>query len=426
MISDFPAQGAFETGRVATGRHMIDDLPITSAVVYGFAQGPTYPNAKTLTDQLLSTVTKEVVLGMQGVRIIAGDFNMTAGSSPQIAIWRQHGWQEAQQLARSLWQQTPGSPVRLPHEPPAHQQAVLIFQDFRQTFKAWHANKRKQAINLKFEESNGVLYNFIKEDKAPPIDKLAIARDYTILAVDPSNSFVHLDKAIYAKGSFTWSLHAEPAHAQLETADVAQVDSDRLLCPGDTLEQNASVSSSNSGHPVKIPLRDYPRTNSNASPTSSMPSSHVDTSRASPYDWDIALKKYRPHTAKGPDAFALNDLRNMQSCTPPTRRTSSDGSTSSKLANQPHQHKSFRAPSPRLQPRLQDVGCRQGQNHTEIHQLPPQRHCLWVHARQYVFALQSSARKLTTPPKKSVVLRPTSRDVSTTCAESLSRSLPRR
>ena len=67
MISDFPAQaitlpwepGAFETGRVATGRHFIDDLPITTTVVYGFAQGPTYPNAKALTDQLLTTVTKE-------------------------------------------------------------------------------------------------------------------------------------------------------------------------------------------------------------------------------------------------------------------------------------------------------------------------------------------------------------------------------
>ncbi|CAJ1372896.1 unnamed protein product, partial [Effrenium voratum] len=545
MISDFPAQaitlpwepGAFETGRVATGRHFIDDLPITTTVVYGFAQGPTYPNAKALTDQLLTTVTKEVVLGMQGVRIIAGDFNMTADSSPQIAIWRQHGWQEAQQLAHSLWQQPPqptckgattpdmlflspeaaalvlrvrvedvymehssvmvdlwtkpqqrllrqwrqpasipwesvripqwhaanvevanleqpatewyrefaatyenslngfvssfghnelprrckgrakwsephqtkltshilkssrpgeeailtslagtavrqwckqlrrlqsythatatqprsansglyiaqlwgaitrssgfrgsfhvwwktrpaqlqGSPVSLPLDPPAHQQAILIFQDFRtnyRQFEAWHANKRRQAINLKFEESTGVLYNFIKEDKAPPIDTLAIARDYTILAVDPSNNFVHLDKVIYVKGSSSWSLHGEPAHVQLEAADIAQVDSDRLLCPGDTLEQNVSVTHIDDIHHELLELWSS-RWNTTAQLSEAefqrianfihafIPRGHFPCEPISVNDWDIALKKYRPHTAKGPDAFALNDLRNM-------------------------------------------------------------------------------------------------------------------
>ena len=39
--------------------------------------------------------------------MVAGDFNHDESTLPQIALWKQHGWVEAQQLALALWQQQP-------------------------------------------------------------------------------------------------------------------------------------------------------------------------------------------------------------------------------------------------------------------------------------------------------------------------------
>ena len=39
--------------------------------------------------------------------MVAGDFNHDESALPQIALWKQHGWVEAQQLALALWQQQP-------------------------------------------------------------------------------------------------------------------------------------------------------------------------------------------------------------------------------------------------------------------------------------------------------------------------------
>ncbi|CAJ1337775.1 unnamed protein product [Effrenium voratum] len=69
--------------------------------------GPTYPDARALTDRLLATITREMVVGFQGVRVVAGDFNHDESALPQIALWKQHGWVETQQLALALWQQQP-------------------------------------------------------------------------------------------------------------------------------------------------------------------------------------------------------------------------------------------------------------------------------------------------------------------------------
>jgi len=56
-------------------RHWAHKLPISIGTFYGFAQGPTWPKARQLSDQLLETFTQELVFGMTGVRLIMGDFN---------------------------------------------------------------------------------------------------------------------------------------------------------------------------------------------------------------------------------------------------------------------------------------------------------------------------------------------------------------
>jgi len=80
-------------------RHWIHDLPVTVGGFYGYAQSPTWPAARQLSDQLLETFTKEFVLGMSGVRLLVGDFNFEPGELVQQQIWERHGWCNAQTLA---------------------------------------------------------------------------------------------------------------------------------------------------------------------------------------------------------------------------------------------------------------------------------------------------------------------------------------
>ena len=58
-----------------------------------------------MTDDLLVTSTKELVLGKPGLRIIAGDLNHSSSSLSQTDLWRQAGWVECQEYAAQHWGQ---------------------------------------------------------------------------------------------------------------------------------------------------------------------------------------------------------------------------------------------------------------------------------------------------------------------------------
>eukprot|EP00435_Cladocopium_sp_Y103_P026257 s555_g6.t1 len=76
----------------------VNDIPITVGGFYGYAQGPTWPQARQHSDSLLETFTREVVIGMQGVRLLVGDFNQEPGALLQQQLWTHYGWQSVQQF----------------------------------------------------------------------------------------------------------------------------------------------------------------------------------------------------------------------------------------------------------------------------------------------------------------------------------------
>eukprot|EP00435_Cladocopium_sp_Y103_P044883 s401_g12.t1 len=111
-ISDYPSQelslpyvGERECGRSLTTRHMIGNLAVTNTVIYGYPRGPTWPDALGLTERLLEVTTTEIVLGGSGPRIVGGDFNTDSQGLPLFNLWRQLGWESAQDLALRLWGQ---------------------------------------------------------------------------------------------------------------------------------------------------------------------------------------------------------------------------------------------------------------------------------------------------------------------------------
>ncbi|CAE7873848.1 ML5 [Symbiodinium sp. KB8] len=92
-----------ETGRVMIAQHYNAASTLTVATVYGYPRGPTWPDAQSRTDLMLGALTREVVLGARGFRVICGDFNHDAASLQQCQLWQAHGWVEVQDFAQHRW-----------------------------------------------------------------------------------------------------------------------------------------------------------------------------------------------------------------------------------------------------------------------------------------------------------------------------------
>ena len=115
QASDFPSRvlqlnwppDLYATGRVLCAQHYVAGHTVTVQTVYGYPMGPTWPDARQRTNAMLSHVTRELVLGSHGIRLIVGDFNHSLAQLSETDIWRQHGWAEAQEVAQLWWAQEP-------------------------------------------------------------------------------------------------------------------------------------------------------------------------------------------------------------------------------------------------------------------------------------------------------------------------------
>ena len=96
--------GARSAGRLIVTRHMAHELPVLVAACCGFPQGPTWPDSKALNRQLLASLTKEIVVGCAGPRLIAGDFNCDSVPMEEFRVWESYGWSEIQIHANKCWQ----------------------------------------------------------------------------------------------------------------------------------------------------------------------------------------------------------------------------------------------------------------------------------------------------------------------------------
>ena len=100
--------GEFASGRVLLSMGIAGDTELTVATVYCPPKGPTYPQAKRISEALLAPITEQLVYGRQGARAIVGDFNCQPGALDQMAHWQSQGWTEVQQLFES----TQGIPAK--------------------------------------------------------------------------------------------------------------------------------------------------------------------------------------------------------------------------------------------------------------------------------------------------------------------------
>ena len=96
----------YQTARAQVTATLCHDLWITGGVVYGEPPGLSHPFAKEHTEILLREVI-DAVLGVKGLRFVAGDWNFQLGQLEAFQQLRQHGFQDLQTIAQEKWGRTP-------------------------------------------------------------------------------------------------------------------------------------------------------------------------------------------------------------------------------------------------------------------------------------------------------------------------------
>ena len=89
----------WNSGRLMLSSFHLDSHCLVGATVYAPPRGPTYANAHALTQELLLTLSQELIHGMTGPRFISGDFNVNPDELPVFDEWRAAGWHEIQEWA---------------------------------------------------------------------------------------------------------------------------------------------------------------------------------------------------------------------------------------------------------------------------------------------------------------------------------------
>eukprot|EP00438_Fugacium_kawagutii_P032583 Skav236449 [mRNA] locus=scaffold1758:16283:20872:+ [translate_table: standard] len=91
------------SSRVGHFSTLVRDLWISTGILYGVCEGPQHPDYLDQNDCLLDALATQVCALDQGLRIVAGDFNVLEDSLASHAILHRHGFKDAQQIAYERW-----------------------------------------------------------------------------------------------------------------------------------------------------------------------------------------------------------------------------------------------------------------------------------------------------------------------------------
>ena len=95
----------YQQGRVMITQAWHGPFSLLGACMYGWAKGPTWPQAQRDTTRLFQTLVQEIGLSRGGPRYIMGDFNHPLEDLEGWQILQEQGWKDSQDLANELWGQ---------------------------------------------------------------------------------------------------------------------------------------------------------------------------------------------------------------------------------------------------------------------------------------------------------------------------------
>ena len=94
--------------RVQVAATLLNDLWVTTGVLYGETPGPGHPNCLAHNQVLLKHLVQQVAYHSHGLRVVMGDFNMEYGDVDAFRLLHEAGFRDAQ----TVWNERYGYPIR--------------------------------------------------------------------------------------------------------------------------------------------------------------------------------------------------------------------------------------------------------------------------------------------------------------------------
>ena len=215
-----------------------------------------------------------------------------------------------------------GSPLQLPEAIPSWETCVLIYDDFHANFRAfesWHNRNRERILTNKHAQGMEQLFKDLRKAAPVAVDTIQCRRSYTILDVDVDGQQVALEVPVDSRGDSCWTLDGAPCRILSADGPVCTVETDSPPESGQELVQHQILSQADHIHDefvCKWSARWQKHANVPASAWSRilafsaafLPSGSFDIVPLTPDAWHRALRKYKPHAARGADGFAKQDL----------------------------------------------------------------------------------------------------------------------
>ena len=97
----------FETSRVQAASFYMGSTWVQGGIVYGYASKVDATDIRTLTNDLLSELSRQLKPEQHGLKFIGGDFNQLPHALPAVRHLEDLGWIDIQDLAQRRWNITP-------------------------------------------------------------------------------------------------------------------------------------------------------------------------------------------------------------------------------------------------------------------------------------------------------------------------------
>ena len=216
----------------------------------------------------------------------------------------------------------PETPPILPVGPPDEPMALAIFATFKcnfEHFEQWHLRQRGKLLKLKYDKGMQGIFQDLKPPQRDKLDLLLDQKSYMVLAVEPQEQLLHLDSPVLQGGHSQWTHDGATVSTTIINEVVIQVPDVSQFSHGDALQQYLVISDT---HELHQQLLDYWKPTWCAMSTADpqiwhrvvsffhayVPSFRFEIEPISADQWRQALRRYKPHAARGVDGVSHLDL----------------------------------------------------------------------------------------------------------------------
>lgn len=219
----------------------------------------------------------------------------------------------------------PGAPSSLPELLPTLCVVELIFQDFKQNYRAlesWNLKHRGETLRAVLRTDMRKAFQSLRPNTASTPDRFVETTVAQVVDVEADTCLVHVDHPLTPTSQVCWTLDDEPARVIPIHPQVLEVHSSIPLTPGQELCMHSQITEPADMHThlqkfwmarwqkfAEVPAEQWNRLLGFVK--AYMPSLDFTLPSITGDMWDQINRRYTSQAARGPDGFDHLDLLNM-------------------------------------------------------------------------------------------------------------------